>query len=139
MGKNGIGHFGPTPVNDASEGRDTIKRRYSPNGRNAKRWNPAPVIPERTGYKKNTLVCSLAKNGLARETDGSLHTTNNWLARAVLDGPNDASRTVGTCLFVCDVLSVGTDPTDVTRHSSPPNGERKRAGNDPSYMDLPYR
>ncbi len=97
------------------------------------------MIPERTGYRKNTLLSSLAKNGLAGETDGSQDRTNNGLARAVLDGPNEASRTVGTCPFVCYVLSVGNDPTDVTRHSSPQNGERQRAGDLPSYMEAPYR
>ena len=100
---------------------------------------PCTSDPQGTGYRKNTLLSSLAKNGLAGETDGSLNGTNNGLARAVLDGPNDASRTVGTCPFVCNVLSVGNDPTDVTRHSSPQNGERKRADNRPSYMDVSYR
>jgi hypothetical protein len=53
------------------------------------------------------------------------------LARAVLDGPNDASRTVGTCPFVCNVLTVGTRPVRCRTTLLPPERGEKASRRSP--------
>ena len=64
---------------------------------------------------------------------------NSGWSREAPELPNEASNRLGLARLLATSRRWELDPADVTRHSAPPNGERKRAEDTASYMQPSYR